>query len=60
MLESILFAIQLSFNAVDESKLMIQTRQEQNRCLAAKECEAIYDSEAQAWIVRKISPENKG
>jgi hypothetical protein len=60
MLESILFTIQLSMNAVDESKLMHQKRQEQNRCLAAKECVAIYDNQTQAWIVRKINKENKG
>ena len=60
MLETILFTIQLSMNAVDEAKAMQLTRQEQNRCLAEKQCEAIYDNDTKAWIVRKINTENKG
>lgn len=53
MWESILFSLQLAFNANEASKEMQQRWQEQNRCLLAKECEAIYDNDRQGWIVRK-------
>jgi hypothetical protein len=53
MWESILFSLKLVLNANEASKEMHLTRQEQNRCLAANECVAIYDTTTQAWIVRK-------
>jgi hypothetical protein len=57
MLQTIIFCLGLAINANETSKEMHLRRQEQDRCLLAKECIAIYDPITHAFIVKPVENE---